>query len=78
MIYQQVNFIREQTSTIDKKQLSDKIHLALKTKLPPPERRLTTKRERYEEVMGSGGCLNLWWLFPVNRQAMFAVENELN
>jgi len=34
--------------------------------------------DRYEEVMGSGGCLNLWWLLPVNRQAAFAVENELN
>ena len=78
MIYQQVNFIREQTSTIDKKQMSSNAHKSLKSKIPPPKPLRSANSDRYEEVMGSGGCLNLWWLLPVNRQNTFAVENELN
>ena len=63
---------------IDKKQLSSKTQGELKAKLPPPEERFGNQSEKYEEVMGSGGFLNIWWLLPINRQATFAVENELN
>ena len=78
MLANQLNLIRQNTSTIDQKMgEKSRAHRQLQKKLPAPLNADKDFYIRLREIMGSRGCLYTGWIVPLTTFERTA-ESELN